>query len=69
MNKKQITLNIEGMHCASCSSNVEKTISKLKGIASANVNIATNKGTFIYNENEINLSTIKVICPRYLYQS
>ncbi|MFV0502729.1 MAG: heavy metal translocating P-type ATPase [Lachnospirales bacterium] len=59
MNKTQTTLNIEGMHCASCSSNVEKTTNKLKGIEEANVNIATNKGTFTYNTDEITLEEIK----------
>ncbi len=59
MKIQNITLNIIGMHCASCSANVEKTISKLKGIESVNVNIATNKGTFIFDEDIIPLNTIK----------
>ncbi len=59
MNKKDITLAIDGMHCASCSANVEKTVSKLQGVLEANVNIATNKGTFSYNEEITNISAIK----------
>ncbi len=59
MNTKQITLNIVGMHCASCSANVEKTVSKLTGIIEANVNIATNKGTFTFDSDKLTLEEIQ----------
>lgn len=35
------TLNIDGMHCASCSSRVERALSNLSGVLEANVNLAT----------------------------
>ncbi len=47
-----------GMHCASCSANTEKTVGKLNGVLSANVNIATNKGTFIFDADIISLEDI-----------
>lgn len=59
MNKQKVTLNIIGMHCASCSANVENTVNKLNGIISANVNIATNKGTFEYDTDILSLDEIK----------
>ncbi len=59
MNSTKTTLNIVGMHCASCSANVEKTVSKLSGIQSASVNIATNKGTFIYDSDTLSLEKIQ----------
>ena len=34
---------IEGMHCASCAMNIEKSIKKIKDIKSASVNFATKK--------------------------
>jgi len=34
---------VKGMHCAACSSRVEKTISGLEGVHKANVNLATEK--------------------------
>ena len=37
------TFNIEGMTCASCSATVEKTASRLAGMASASVNLASEK--------------------------
>ncbi|MDP7249793.1 MAG: heavy metal translocating P-type ATPase [Planctomycetota bacterium] len=36
-----ITYRIEGMHCAGCVSSVEKAIGKVPGVASVNVNLAT----------------------------
>ncbi len=59
MNKEKVTLSIVGMHCASCSANIEKTVGKLSGVESANVNIATNKGTFVFNTDVIKLPEIK----------
>ncbi|MGB9595705.1 MAG: heavy metal translocating P-type ATPase [Candidatus Poribacteria bacterium] len=40
---KKVVINVSGMHCASCSANVEKAIKGLKGVSSAVVNIATEK--------------------------
>ncbi len=37
------TLGIDGMHCASCSARVEKALSQLPGVSSANVNLAWKK--------------------------
>ena len=34
-------LNIDGMHCASCTSRVERALSDLSGVVEANVNLAT----------------------------
>ena len=41
---KRIKLKIEGMHCASCASNIEKSLRKVQGIKSANVSLMTKKG-------------------------
>lgn len=35
--------DIEGMHCAACASNIERRVSKLEGVKSASVNLATEK--------------------------
>lgn len=37
------TYRIEGMHCASCAVNIEKSVRKLKGVRNAKVNFAANK--------------------------
>ena len=44
-NSNMIRLDIEGMHCSSCASLIEKTVAKVPGVASVNVNFATSQGT------------------------
>ncbi len=40
-----LVLKVTGMHCASCSANVEKALTRLDGVSSAHVNPATEKAT------------------------
>ena len=42
---KKATFMVSGMHCASCSSNVERSLKKLPGIKSATVSLLFKKGT------------------------
>ena len=42
---KKIKLTIEGMHCASCASNIEKSLKKVLGIKEANISLMLKKGT------------------------
>jgi heavy metal translocating P-type ATPase len=39
--QREVVLDIEGMTCASCVSKVERALSRLDGVGSANVNLAT----------------------------
>jgi len=41
---KKFVLEIEGMHCASCASNAERSLKKVKGVTEARVNVLTKKG-------------------------
>ncbi len=41
---KKIKLSIEGMHCAGCASNVERSLKKIPGVKSVSVSIMTKKG-------------------------
>ena len=50
---KKKTLNIEGMHCASCVSAVEKSLSKLEGVEDASVNLATETASVSFDESKI----------------
>ncbi|MFW6238254.1 MAG: heavy metal translocating P-type ATPase, partial [Halanaerobiales bacterium] len=47
--KEKVILNIGGMTCASCAATVEKALNKAEGVYSANVNIASEKGTVEYD--------------------
>jgi len=48
------TYPIKGMHCASCVQVIEKSLSKTPGVKEANVNLATEKATVIYDDTECN---------------
>jgi len=54
-----ITLEIGGMHCAGCSSAVEKALSKKEGILNASVNLSTEKAYIDYNSSVISVEDIK----------
>ena len=41
---RKIKLSIQGMHCASCVSNVERSLKKVDGVQSCTVSLMTNKG-------------------------
>lgn len=57
--RQSVRLNISGMSCASCSARIEKKLSGMEGIATANVNLATNKAVVIYDNSQIELDQIK----------
>lgn len=50
---KKITLIIEGMHCASCSSNLEKAFAATRGVSKAAVNLATAKAYLEYDPDMV----------------
>jgi Cu+-exporting ATPase len=45
--KEKIEIDIEGMTCSACSSRIEKKVKKMDGVVKSNVNLTTNKGTFL----------------------
>jgi Cu+-exporting ATPase len=56
---ERITLPIWGMTCASCVSHVERALSGLEGVLSANVNLATEKATVEYVPTLVDLADFK----------
>ncbi|MFH1133245.1 MAG: heavy metal-associated domain-containing protein [Nanoarchaeota archaeon] len=40
--RKKIT--IEGMHCASCAANIERSLKKVRGITEVSISVLTKKG-------------------------
>lgn len=57
MNKE--TVRISGMTCAACAQRVQKAVSKLEGVANANVNFATEKLTVEFDAQKASMPTIK----------
>jgi len=41
---KKLKLIIEGMHCASCASNIEKSLRKVNGVREVSVSLMLKKG-------------------------
>lgn len=42
---KRAKIEIEGMHCASCASNIERSLSKTSGVSNARVSLLLKKGS------------------------
>jgi Cu+-exporting ATPase len=55
MTEKKVELPIQGMTCASCVATIEKGLEKLDGVIRANVNLATEKATIIYDPSKAKL--------------
>jgi Cu+-exporting ATPase len=49
MAKKKLT--IEGMHCASCAINIEKSLRKVPGVKDVTISLMTKKGFVEADEN------------------
>ncbi|MBN2373348.1 copper-translocating P-type ATPase [bacterium] len=58
-NLEQKSFKIEGMHCASCSALIEKTLSKTKGVRSIAVNLAANSGKIEFDGSVISFPDIE----------
>ena len=56
---KETNLKIEGMHCAGCSTRLEKVLNNLEGIETAKVSLEEKKATIKYDETKINIENIK----------
>lgn len=60
----KVTLPVYGMHCASCASNIERRIKKLKGVGACEVSLGTEKIKLEYDPQKTNVGEMnKVIEP------
>ncbi len=53
------TLGVTGMTCASCAKAIERSVTKVEGINSANVNVATEKLNVEFDEAKTSIDKIK----------
>ena len=51
---KKTEFSIGGMHCASCSTVIERALKKVEGVESASVNLATEKASVLFDPNLTN---------------
>ena len=66
---RKISLEIEGMTCASCVSAVEKAVNKLDGINSVSVNLTTEKAAIEYDPSLVRIADIKKAVEKNGYKA
>ncbi|MGQ9587906.1 MAG: heavy metal translocating P-type ATPase, partial [Thermoplasmata archaeon] len=57
--KKEATVAIKGMHCATCTETVREALLSLKGVENARVNLATERATFVYDPSLVTMADIE----------
>ena len=60
-------LYIEGMHCASCASNIEKSLKKVAGVKDASVVLMLKRGT-VEAEDSVSDADLKKAVERAGYK-
>ena len=53
------SIGITGMTCATCAETIERAVGSLEGVASANVNLASEKATFTFDPEKVDISDIE----------
>ena len=64
---KKLKLSIGGMHCASCASNVERSLKKISGVKEASVSLMLKKGT-VEAEDSVSEDELKKAVSRAGYK-
>lgn len=54
-----LDLQVGGMHCAACSSRIERVVAAMDGVLEASVNLATERGHFVYDHQRIGARGIR----------
>jgi Cu+-exporting ATPase len=65
---RSVTIPIQGMTCAACSSRIEKMLNKTTGVLQASVNLASEKATVEYDPAIIKLTGIKEVIEKLGYK-
>lgn len=59
MTIKKTELAVTGMTCAACASRIEKGLQKVPGVSSATVNLATEKASVTYDDQESSINEVQ----------
>ncbi|MFA5156713.1 MAG: heavy metal translocating P-type ATPase [Candidatus Omnitrophota bacterium] len=65
---EKIIIGIRGMHCASCAVNIEKSLRGRDGVASVNVNFASEKAYLEYDPGKVTPPDLEKIIEKTGYQ-
>ncbi len=55
---RTVTFGVQGMTCANCSSRVERTLSRTEGVGQANVNLATERASVVFDPSVVDLEGV-----------
>ena len=58
MAEQKIEMKVSGMHCAACSTRIEKVVGNLEGIGTCSVNLATERATVFFDASTTGLQDI-----------
>ena len=65
----KVTLNLRGMHCASCASSIQSATLSISGVVSSNVNFATEEVAVEFDEKKTSTSAIQKIIKDIGYEA
>ncbi len=65
--KDKVTLNLQGMSCASCAANIEKVLNKTDGVISASVNFPLEKAVVEFDSSRISVREMTAAVQRIGY--
>jgi len=68
-NNQRVNLSLFGMHCSSCANIIERSLKKVPGVSSANVNFAAEKASIVYNESQANTQKLIEAISRAGYKA
>lgn len=54
-----LELAVSGMHCAACSTRIEKVLSGMDGVVSARINLVTETGVVVYRRGQVSQRQIR----------
>ncbi len=66
---EKVVLNISGMHCASCATNIEGALKRLPGIFSARVNFAIEKAYIEFEPQKLKITDLIATVEKSGYQA
>lgn len=56
--RKRISLSLTGMHCSSCAQLIERSLKKVEGVSTANVNFAAEKAMVDFDGNKTKIEAL-----------
>lgn len=69
LTNKRVRLDISGMHCSSCAGLIERSLKKVPGVSSANVNFASEKATVVFDEHTAEVEELLSAVKKTGYQA